>query len=168
MSKKMQWLINDIQQNTDSRPLGAQMVNFKLRVFPRGNVQAPTGYGKSAIIIRDIVDKVRYAMSHGKKLVITISTPLLVLNDQFYQDLVEVLVAVFPNLTAANCRFVDNSCVKSQQTGNVSGTSIPRWGMADLTAAIQKNSVAINRQRSFICRSVGYIGYKSNTFIVKT
>ena len=138
---RMQWLINDIQQNTDCRPLGAQMINFKLRVFPRGNVQAPTGYGKSAIIIRDIVDKVRYAMSHGKKLVITISTPLLVLNDQFYQDLVEVLVAVFPNLTAANCRFVDNSCVKSQQTGNVSGTSIPKWGMADLTAAIQKNQL---------------------------
>lgn len=141
MSKKMQWLINDIQQNTDCRPLGAQMINFKLRVFPRGNVQAPTGYGKSAIIIRDIVDKVRYAMSHGKKLVITISTPLLVLNDQFYQDLVEVLVAVFPNLTAANCRFVDNSCVKSQQTGNVSGTSIPKWSMADLTAAIQNNQL---------------------------
>lgn len=137
----MQWLINDIQQNTDCRPLGAQMINFKLRVFPRGNVQAPTGYGKSAIIIRDIVDKVRYAMSHGKKLVITISTPLLVLNDQFYQDLVEVLVAVFPNLTAVNCRFVDNSCVKSQQTGNVSGTSIPKWGMADLTAAIQNNQL---------------------------
>lgn len=141
MSKKMQWLINDIQQNTDCRPLGAQMINFKMRVFPRGNVQAPTGYGKSAIIIRDIVDKVRYAMSHGKKLVITISTPLLVLNDQFYQDLVEVLVAVFPNLTAANCRFVDNSCVKSQQTGNVNGTSIPKWGMADLKAAIKNNQL---------------------------
>ena len=141
MSKKMQWLINDILQNTDCRPLGAQMINFKMKVYPRGNVQGPTGNGKSGNIIRDIVDKVKYAMSHGKKLVITISTPLLVLNDQFYQDLVEVLVAVFPNLTAANCRFVDNSCVKSQQTGNVSGTSIPKWGMADLKAAIKNNQL---------------------------
>lgn len=175
----MQWLINDIQQNTDCRPFGAQMINFKLRVFPRGNVQAPTGYGKSAIIIRDIVDKVRYAMSHGKKLVITISTPLLVLNDQFYQDLVEVLVAVFPNLTAANCRFVDNSCVKSQQTGNVSGTSIPKWGMADLTAAIQKNQLVdvvfvVSTHKSYnnlLSKSNGYLlsqlknaGYQTITY----
>lgn len=176
---RMQWLINDIQQNTDCRPLGAQMINFKLRVFPRGNVQAPTGYGKSAIIIRDIVDKVRYAMSHGKKLVITISTPLLVLNDQFYQDLVEVLVAVFPNLTAANCRFVDNSCVKSQQTGNVSGTSIPKWGMADLIAAIQKNQLVdvvfvVSTHKSYnnlLSKSNGYLlsqlknaGYQTITY----
>ena len=176
---KMQWLINDIQQNTDCRPLGAQMTNFKMRVFPRGNVQAPTGYGKSAIIIRDIVDKVRYAMSHGKKLVITISTPLLVLNDQFYQDLVEVLVTVFPNLTAANCRFVDNSCVKSQQTGNVSGTSIPKWGIADLKAAIKNNQLVdivfvVSTHKSYnnlLSNSNGYLlsqlkkaGYQTITY----
>lgn len=176
---RMQWLINDIQQNIDSRPLGAQMINFKLKVFPRGNVQAPTGYGKSAIIIRDIVDKVRYAMSHEKKLVITISTPLLVLNDQFYQDLIEVLVTVFPNLTAANCRFVDNSCVKSQQTGNVRGTTIPKWGMADMANAIQNNQLVdiifvVSTHKSYnnlLSESNGYllsqlknVGYQTITY----
>lgn len=163
---RMQWLINDIQQNTDCRPLGAQMINFKMRVFPRGNVQAPTGYGKSAIIIRDIVDKVRYAMAHGKKVVITVSTPLLVLNDQFYQDLVEVLVAVFPNLTAANCRFVDNSCVKSQQSGNVSGTSIPKWGMADLAAAIQNNQMVDNVFVVSTHKSYNNLLSKSNGYLL--
>lgn len=141
MNKKMQWLISDIQNGTDCRPLGAQQTNFKMNVYPRGIVQAPTGYGKSAIIIRNIVDQVRYAMSHGKKLTITISTPLLVLNDQFYSDLVDVIVAVFPNLNATNCVFVDNSCVKAQQVGNVKGSNIPKWGMTELIKAVQNKSL---------------------------
>lgn len=179
MNTKMQWLINDIQNGKDNRPLGAQMVNFKMNVFPRGIVQAPTGYGKSAIIIRNIVDQVRYAMAHRKKLVITISTPLLVLNDQFYTDLVDVLVAVFPNLNYTNCVFVDNSCVKAQQVGNVKGSNIPKWGMANLNAALQNKSLVdyvfvvsthksynnlLSQSNGFLLSQLKTLGYQMITY----
>lgn len=140
---RMRWLWRQLSADGINlrllRPFGARLANFKMRRHPRGIVMASTGYGKSGIIITDIVHKVRAAKKHREKLFITISTPLLVLNDQIYQDFIEVLTVTCPWLNAGNCVFVDNSCDKAQQKGNVKGTNIPKWSLGELAEALTTN-----------------------------
>lgn len=138
MSLKMKWLIDNLNTGQDNRPTGAKQMTDWMLSHQRGLLIAPTGYGKSGIIFYYIVKRLQKAMQEGKKLVFTLSTPLLVLNDQFYSDLIEVLTHLDGQpLNHNNCVFIDNSSVTSQQRGIVDVTSrIPKWGMNDLRQAL--------------------------------
>lgn len=135
---KMEWLINILNGAEDTRPPGAKQMTDWMITRQRGLLIAPTGYGKSGIIFYYIVQQLKKAIQEGKKLVFTLSTPLLVLNDQFYSDLIEVLTHLNRQpLNHNNCVFIDNSSVTSQQRGIVDITSrIPKWGMNDLRQAL--------------------------------
>jgi len=135
---KMEWLINILNGAEDTRPPGAKQMTDWMMSRQRGLLIAPTGYGKSGIIFYYIVQRLKKAIQEGKKLVFTLSTPLLVLNDQFYSDLIEVLTHLDGQpLNHNNCVFIDNSSVTSQQQGIVDITSrIPKWGMNDLRQAL--------------------------------
>lgn len=135
---KMEWLINILNGEEDTRPPGAKKTTDWMMTRQRGLLIAPTGYGKSGIIFYYIVQRLKKAIQEGKKLVFTLSTPLLVLNDQFYSDLIEVLTHLDGRpLDHNNCVFIDNSSVISQQRGIVDITSrIPKWGMNDLRQAL--------------------------------
>ena len=135
---KMEWLINILNGAEDTRPPGAKQMTDWMMSRQRGLLIAPTGYGKSGIIFYYIVQRLKKAIQEGKKLVFTLSTPLLVLNDQFYSDLIEVLTHLDGQpLNHNNCVFIDNSSVTSQQQGIVDITSrIPKWGMNDLGQAL--------------------------------
>lgn len=134
----MEWLINILNGEEDTRPPGAKQMTDWMMTRQRGLLIAPTGYGKSGIIFYYIVQRLKKAIQEGKKLVFTLSTPLLVLNDQFYSDLIEVLTHLDGQLlNHNNCVFIDNSSVTSQQRGIVDVTSrIPKWGMNDLRQAL--------------------------------
>ena len=113
---KMKWLIDNLNSGQDNRPDGAKQMTDWMMTHGRGLLIAPTGYGKSGIIFYYIVQRLRKAIEEGKKLVFTLSTPLLVLNDQFYSDLIEVLTHLNGQpLNRGNCVFVDNSSVTSDQ-----------------------------------------------------
>jgi len=141
MSLKMQWLITNLNTGQDNRPPGAIDTTNWMLSHQRGLIIAPTGYGKSGIIFYYIVERLRKAKTEGKKLVFTLSTPLLVLNDQFYTDLIEVLTNLDEDLiNKDNCVFIDNSSDKSQQTGVVDArTRISKWGMNELRAELNKD-----------------------------
>ena len=112
----MKWLIDNLNYGQDNRPDGAKQMTDWMMTHGRGLLIAPTGYGKSGIIFYYIVQRLRKAIEEGKKLVFTLSTPLLVLNDQFYSDLIEVLTHLNGQpLNRGNCVFVDNSSVTSDQ-----------------------------------------------------
>ena len=118
MSLKMQWLIDCLNGGPDNRPAGAKETTDWMINHQRGLIIAPTGYGKSGIIFYHIVQRLRDAIEKQKKLVFTLSTPLLVLNDQFYCDMIEVLTNLSGQpLTKDNCIFVENSSDESRQRG---------------------------------------------------
>lgn len=135
---KMIWLINMWLLGKDTRCFGAQKMNQMMEKIFWGICKAPTGYGKSGIIFWDIATKIKTAMNENKKLVITLSTPLLVLNDQFYKDLIEFLANSGLGLNDTNCVFVDNSSVLANQRGVVAGLNVNRWGFNDFKAAVAK------------------------------
>ena len=139
---KMKWLINILNGAEDTRPPGAKQMTDWMMSRQRGLLIAPTGYGKSGIIFYYIVQRLKKAMQEGKKLVFTLSTPLLVLNDQFYSDLIEVITHLDGRpLDHNNCVFIDNSSVTSQQRGVVDPAGrIPKWGMNDLRQALNNET----------------------------
>lgn len=139
---KMEWLINILNGEEDTRPPGAKQMTDWMMTRQRGLLIAPTGYGKSGIIFYYIVQRLKKAIQEGKKLVFTLSTPLLVLNDQFYSDLIEVITHLDGcPLDHNNCVFIDNSSVTSQQRGVVDPAGrIPKWGMNDLRQALNNET----------------------------
>ena len=139
---KMKWLIDSLNNGQDNRPDGAKQMTDWMMAHDRGLLIAPTGYGKSGIIFYYIVQRLKKAIEESKKLVFTLSTPLLVLNDQFYSDLIEVLTHLNGQpINRGNCVFIDNSSVTSQQKGVVDATSrIPKWGMNDLRQALNNET----------------------------
>lgn len=138
----MEWLINILNGEEDTRPPGAKQMTDWMITRQRGLLIAPTGYGKSGIIFYYIVQRLKKAIQEGKRLVFTLSTPLLVLNDQFYSDLIEVLTHLDGQpLNHNNCVFIDNSSVTSQQRGVVNLASrIPKWGMNELREALDNET----------------------------
>lgn len=131
------WIMNRI---TDLST-GAQTMLLQMASIKWGICKAPTGYGKSGIIFWNIAERIKHAIENNEKLVITLSTPLLVLNDQFYQDLIEFLANIDLGLNSTNCVFVDNSSVQANQRGIVNGLNIDRWGFVDLSAAIKNKAI---------------------------
>lgn len=129
------WVMNKITELS----LGTQLMIAKMRDIHWGLCKAPTGYGKSSQIFWNLAERIKYAIDHEQKLVVTLSTPLLVLNDQFYQDLIDFLAGINVGINGSNCVFVDNSSVEKNQRGIVAGLNVDRWGVADMVAAIKNN-----------------------------
>lgn len=140
---KMEWLINILNGEEDTRPPGAKRITDWMLRHQRGLVIAPTGYGKSGLMFYYIVKRLEEAYRTGKKICFTLSTPLLVLNDQFYSDLVEVLSSLTNRIvTWENTVFVDNSSVIEQQRGVINReTMIPKWSVNDMKGAIENNTL---------------------------
>ena len=140
---KMEWLINILNGEEDIRPPGAKRITDWMLRHQRGLVIAPTGYGKSGLMFYYIVKRLEEAYRTGKKICFTLSTPLLVLNDQFYSDLVEVLSSLTNRIvTWENTVFVDNSSVTEQQRGIINQeTMIPKWSVNDMKAGIENNTL---------------------------
>lgn len=143
MPRKMEWLTNILNGEEDTRPPGAKRINEWMLSHQRGLVIAPTGYGKSGLMFYYIVKRLEEAYQTGKKICFTLSTPLLVLNDQFYSDLVEVLSNLTNQIvTWENTVFIDNSSVTEQQRGVINReTMIPKWSVNDMKGAIENNTL---------------------------
>lgn len=115
LAKKMQWLIDICMTNVDTRTRIVQNVNKKMEEMKYGVVRAATGVGKSGIIYKDIVHNIK---SSTKKQVFIISTPLLVLNDQFFTDLMEVLFGLGLS-NNQNTIVINNSSDDEKKKGTV-------------------------------------------------
>ena len=102
-TNKMKWLIDEHKNGT---------VNYEIHNTRRnhGAISKPTGSGKSAMFINDIIYRI---INQGeKKLMINISTPIIKLCEQQGNDFMEVLegVASFYNINLHKVTyFINNS-----------------------------------------------------------
>ena len=96
---KMQWLIDIIKKNKDTRCKIMQEVNKFMEENRFGNISCPTGAGKSAVVYYDIAQQILNAKKN-EKITFVVSTPILRLNEQFTNDMFETLVGA--NLIDAN------------------------------------------------------------------
>lgn len=141
ITKMVWWIAMWVSQLLTRFPLGAQDMLTAMQIVAWGICKAPTGYGKSGIIFWRIAEQIKNAVAKDSKLVITLSTPLLVLNDQFYKDLIECLNGANLGINCTNCVFVDNSSEEKNHKGIVEGLNVNRWGFNDLKNAIINNAV---------------------------
>lgn len=86
---KMDWLVSNLLNGVDNRTTLVQNVNKSMEKQNFGVVRAPTGIGKSGIIYTDIFNRI--TKNKDKKQIFIISTPLLCLNDQFFNDMIATL-----------------------------------------------------------------------------
>ena len=86
---KMDWLVSNLLNGVDNRTKLVQNVNKNMEKQNFGVVRAPTGIGKSGIIYTDIFNRI--SKNKDKKQIFIISTPLLCLNDQFFNDMIATL-----------------------------------------------------------------------------
>lgn len=86
---KMQWLIDIIKNNKDTRCDIMKEVNEFMNKEKFGNISCPTGAGKSAVIYLDIANQIMNG-DDGKQIFV-VSTPILKLNEQFTDDMFETL-----------------------------------------------------------------------------
>lgn len=91
-TNKMQWLID--KYNTNSMEYLIKATNEK-----KGTIIAPTGYGKSGLMIEDAINHI-LNMDNDKKLILHFATPILKLGVQFMDDLNMVLSDIFANKCA--------------------------------------------------------------------
>lgn len=83
MENKMNWLIEQYNNGTIEYLIRDTKEN-------KGTIIAPTGYGKSGIMIADAINKIN-SLKEGEKLVLHFATPLLRLCVQFMNDLNAVI-----------------------------------------------------------------------------
>lgn len=88
---KMQWLIDIIKKNKDTRCKIMQEVNKFMEENRFGNISCPTGAGKSAVVYYDIAQQILNAKKK-ENYIFVVSTPILRLNEQFTKDMFETLV----------------------------------------------------------------------------
>ena len=90
MATKMNWLIE--QYNNGS-------IEYLIRDTKedKGTIAAPTGYGKSGIMIADAINKINN-LKEGEKLILHFATPLLRLCVQLMNDLNEVISATHKDM----------------------------------------------------------------------
>lgn len=116
LAKKMGWLIKICNEGVDTRTDIVKTVNDKMQQQKFGIIRAATGVGKSGIIYKDMVNHIQNA--NGKKQCFIISTPLLVLNDQFFNDMIEVLYGL-GLANNENTIVLNNSCDDEKKKGTV-------------------------------------------------
>lgn len=89
---KMDWLVNIIKNNKDTRCDLMQEINKFMLKENFGNISCPTGAGKSAVVYFDIAKQIIKAKKEKiKKQIFVVSTPILRLNEQFTNDMFETL-----------------------------------------------------------------------------
>lgn len=95
MVKKMQWLIDAINNNRTAGLFKFRLGDSQERF---GTVCMPTGTGKSGVMIQHIAELViRYSTFNFKKAVVNVSCPTLKLSQQLITDLFEVIDGVLEN-----------------------------------------------------------------------
>ena len=100
-TKKMQWFIDNYNQNHLNYILWNTGMNY-------GTVVMPTGTGKSGVVYEDIVRTID-ELAKDKKLIINISCPILKLTQQFISDLFEVLAPIYKSRGLHVAFFVNSS-----------------------------------------------------------
>ena len=85
-TRKMQWFIDKVNTNTLSFDIESTHRNY-------GTICMPTGTGKSAKIYANIISNIKKHAADGwkKNLVVNLNSPILKLNQQLVNDLLEVL-----------------------------------------------------------------------------
>ena len=113
---KMQWLVDIIKNNEDTRCDIMQEVNEFMLKENFGNISCPTGAGKSAIVYLDIANQIMNGSD--EKQIFVVSTPILRLNEQFTNDMFETLYeAGLINHTNSVCGQLSSD--KKAQTGTI-------------------------------------------------
>lgn len=122
LAKKMQWLIEIVKSGNDTRSEIVKDAQEKMTEKEFGVVRAATGVGKSAMIYLDII---RHLMdeSDKKRKVFVISTPLLVLNEQFFEDLMQTVYGL-GLVNKDNCIVLNNSCDEKMKKSTVKLTDV--------------------------------------------
>lgn len=150
LAGKMSWLVDMVKNNNDTRSQIVRDANEKMYEKKTGVVRAATGVGKSAMIYLDII---RHLMEkNDKRKVFVISTPLLVLNEQFFGDLLETLYGL-GLINKDNCIVLNNSSDNQMKKSTVK--------------LVDRNGVVVDTQIS----KAGLVGLeekKQITFIVTT
>lgn len=108
LNTKMNWLVNALLTNNDERTKIVKDVNENMKLQNFGIIRAPTGIGKSGIIYTDMYNRI-IKNNNVKKQVFIISTPLLCLNDQFFNDMISTLFCA-NIINNKNCVIANNSC----------------------------------------------------------
>lgn len=107
ISTKMDWLVNSLLNGKDKRTNLVKKINKSMNLQNFGIIRAPTGIGKSGIIYTDIFNRI--TKNNGeKKQIFIISTPLLCLNDQFFNDMISTLYGA-NIISNKNCVIANNS-----------------------------------------------------------
>lgn len=122
LAKKMYWLQEIVKSGNDTRSEIVKEAQEKITEKEFGVVRAATGVGKSAMIYLDII---RHLMdkSDKKRKVFVISTPLLVLNEQFFGDLMETVYGL-GLVNKDNCIVLNNSCDEQMKKSTVKLTDV--------------------------------------------
>lgn len=152
ISTKMNWLVNSLLSGIDDRTELVKMVNENMKKQNYGILRAPTGIGKSGIIYSDIYNRiVSNSVVNNKKQIFIISTPLLCLNDQFFNDMISTLYGA--NLiNNKNCVIANNSCDIELKKGTfeislsdngICDTKIPMMSIDDACLELQREEIKI-------------------------
>lgn len=146
---KMDWLVGNLLKGIDNRTTLVQNVNKNMEKQNFGIVRAPTGIGKSGIIYTDIFNRI--AKNKDKKQIFIISTPLLCLNDQFFNDMIATLygtgIISNKNCVIAN---VSSDIEKKKGTfeiidenGNKNDTKIGMMSIDDACLELERDEIKI-------------------------